>query len=121
MRHLERLNASRKTGFVSTVSARALNVAIRNSLSGLLHHQGNSATVAKVRLLDLNPPETGDGTCARAPSPPSLNNSTEYLPSVSDTISASQSEGRAPVRRAPEAKLVISVCSIGSVESQSRG
>ena len=32
-----RLNASRKTGLVSTVSARALNVAMRSSLSGLLN------------------------------------------------------------------------------------
>jgi hypothetical protein len=32
-------DASRKTGLVSMVSARALKVAIRSSLSGLLHHQ----------------------------------------------------------------------------------
>jgi hypothetical protein len=32
------LDASRKNGLASTVSARALNVAARNSLSGLLHH-----------------------------------------------------------------------------------
>ena len=38
-----RLNASRKNGFVSTVSARALNVAILASLSDLLHHRGISA------------------------------------------------------------------------------
>ena len=40
IRQRERLNASRKTGLVSTVSARALNVAIRSSLSGLFHHHG---------------------------------------------------------------------------------
>ena len=35
-----RLKASRKNGFVSTVSARALNVAARNSFTGFGHHQG---------------------------------------------------------------------------------
>jgi hypothetical protein len=35
-----RLNASRKNGLVSTVSARALNVAAFNSLIGFDHHRG---------------------------------------------------------------------------------
>src|ERR1700719_3597758 len=34
------LNGSRKNGFVVTVSTRALKVARRNSLSGLLHQNG---------------------------------------------------------------------------------
>jgi hypothetical protein len=35
-----RLNASRKNGFVSIVSARALKVAARSSLIGFDHHRG---------------------------------------------------------------------------------
>ena len=40
MRQRVRLKASRKNGFVSTVSARALNVAIFTSLIALLHQRG---------------------------------------------------------------------------------
>src|SRR5271166_5560931 len=40
MRHRVRLNASRKNGLVSTVSARALNVAIFTSFSDLPHQRG---------------------------------------------------------------------------------
>jgi hypothetical protein len=47
----ERLNASRNIGFVSTVSARASNIAIRSSLSGFFHYEGTSPQrVGKVAL-----------------------------------------------------------------------
>jgi len=42
MRQRLLLNGSRKKGLVVTVSTRALNVARRNSLSGLLHQNGTS-------------------------------------------------------------------------------
>jgi hypothetical protein len=42
MRQRLRLNADRNIGLVATVSARALNVASFNSLSGFDHHEGIS-------------------------------------------------------------------------------
>ena len=49
IRHRVRLNASRKNGFVLTVSARALNVAARNSFGGLPHHLGTNPQRMRTR------------------------------------------------------------------------